>query len=116
MNASLHTIELPPTELLAKPILNQNGFTCTQFTLVPGADTELPPSHSQDEQMLIVLEGEVAVLARGVTTLLKPGAAMLMAPGKAVEVSARAESPVRLLRVEIPPRQIITPQIISLGK
>ncbi|MEN9401923.1 MAG: hypothetical protein RL091_626 [Verrucomicrobiota bacterium] len=115
MNTVIHTIERPETGLLAKQILNQNGFVCTHYTLKPGADTELPTSMSNDDQMLYVLEGEVAVLARGVTTLLKAGSAMLMTAGKAVELTARAETPVRLLRVEIPPRQIVTPQIIRPG-
>lgn len=111
MNASLQTLDLPAIKLLAKPVLNHNGFTCTQYTLIPGADAELPVSQSQDDQMLIVLEGEVAVLGRGVTTLLKSGSALVVAPGKTIELTARTATPVRVLRVEIPPRQVVAPQI-----
>jgi glyoxylate utilization-related uncharacterized protein len=113
MQSLLHTLDRPAPVLHTTPVLNQNGFSCALLTLAPGTETELPPSHTPDDQLLYVVDGEVAVLARGVTTLLQRGKAMLLPPGKSTELAARAAAPVRLLRIEIPPRQIVSPEIIA---
>lgn len=83
------------------------------ITLEPGAESALPASASPDDQLLFVVAGEIAVETGGLTTLVGHGAATLLAPGDTPVVAARSDIPARVLRVEIPPRRIVTPQIIT---
>ncbi len=113
MNPSLTTLERPASALQATPVLNHHGFTCTLLTLEPDTESRLPASASPDEQLLFVLEGEIAIHAEGLTTLVSGGGASLVKPGLSPVLTARDGAPTRVLRVEIPPRQVVTPQIIS---
>lgn len=94
-------------------MLNQQGFTCTLVTLEPGAESALPDSRSPDSELLFVVDGDIAVHADGVTTIVNRGDAFLLAPGKPAALTARVGPPARLLRVEIPPRQVAVPQIVT---
>jgi mannose-6-phosphate isomerase-like protein (cupin superfamily) len=113
MNTSLTTLDLPPATLQASPVLAQDGFTCTLLTLEPDTETPLPASVSRDDQLLFVVEGEIAVHADGLTTLVRPGGACLVKPATSPVLATRTGEPARVLRVEIPPRQVITPQLIT---
>lgn len=115
MNSSLETLERPSSPLQCTPVLAQNGFNCTLLTLDAGAESVLTASQSPDEQLLFVLEGDLAIKTDGLTTLLSREAAMLLPSDKPVVLSAPAGSPSRALHVEIPPRRIVTPQIITPG-
>ncbi len=99
---------LPASTLLAK-----NGFTCTLLNLEPGVAATLPACRSPDDQLLFVVDGDIAVEAGAVTTLVNRGEAFLLAAGTAPLVSAREGARAKVLRVEIPPRQVVTPQIIT---
>jgi len=91
----------------------QHGFTCVIHTLEPDTEALLPASPSPDEQLLFVVDGDVAVHSDGIVTLLNRGAAYLVKPGSSVALTARAGTPSHVLRVEIPPREVATPQIIT---
>jgi len=113
MDSSVTTLEQTPSVLTSTAVLNQQGFNCSLVTLEAGAESALPPSHSSDPELLFVVDGDVAVHADGVTTIVNRGDAFLLAPEKAAALTARVGKSARVLRVEIPPRQIITPQIIK---
>ena len=113
MNSSLVSLERPSLSLDSAPVLMQHGFTCVLHTLEPDTEALLPASSSPDEQLLFVVEGDIAVHTGGVVTLLNSGAACLVKPGSSVALTARAGTPARVLRVEIPPREVVTPQIIT---
>lgn len=113
MNSSLTTLPRPASVLHATPLLTQNGFTCTLLNLEPGAESTLPDSRSPDDQLLFVLDGDIAVQANAVTTLVNQGDVFLLVAGSAPVVAAREGRRARVLRVEIPPRQVVTPQIIT---
>jgi hypothetical protein len=98
MNPSLHTLEHPSSPLQSVPVLAQNGFNCTLITLDAHAESVLPASHSPDEQLLFVLEGDLAVQTDGLTTLLSRDAATLLVPGKQAVLSSPTGAPVRALR------------------
>ncbi|RXK54992.1 hypothetical protein ESB00_03580 [Oleiharenicola lentus] len=115
MNSIITVLERPSSLLQSAPVLSQNGFTCTLLTLAPDSETSLPASPSPDDQLLFVVEGDIAVHADGVTTLVNQGEARLLKPGASPVLTARAGRPTRVLRVEIPPRQVVTPQIIRPG-
>jgi glyoxylate utilization-related uncharacterized protein len=113
MNSSLTTLEQPAAVLHTTPVLNQQGFTCTLVTLESGAESALPASRSPDSELLFVVDGDIAVHADGVTTIVNRGDAFLLAPDKPAALTARVGAPARLLRVEIPPRQLTTPPVIT---
>jgi glyoxylate utilization-related uncharacterized protein len=115
MNSIITILDRPSTHLQSAPVLSQNGFTCSLLTLAPDSETVLPASASPDDQLLFVVEGDIAVHADGVTTLVNQGEARLLKPGSSPVLTARAGQPTRVLRVEIPPRQVVTPQIIRPG-
>lgn len=112
----LHTLERPAHPVAIAPVLNRNGFTCTLLTLAAGVEAALPDSHSLDAQLLFVVEGGITVSSEGLTTVVDTGQAMLLPPGGgAAAVCAYGGALARVLRVEIPPRQVITPQLITPG-
>ncbi len=115
MNSIITVLERSSSSLESAPVLSQNGFTCTLLTLASDSESVLPASASPDEQLLFVVEGDIAVHADGVTTLVNQGEARLLKPGASPVLTARAGQPTRVLRVEIPPRQVVTPQIIRPG-
>lgn len=115
MNSSLNTLERPASRLQVSPVLVRNGFTCTVVTLEPHAEATLPTGTSRDDQLLFVIDGEIAIDAGGLTTLVNRGAATLLAPGESPVLTVRSDSPARVLRVEIPARQMVAPQIITPG-
>jgi len=113
MDSSLTTLERPAAVLTTTALLHQDGFTCTLVTLESGAESALPASRSPDRELLFVVDGDIAVHADGVTTIVNRGDAFLLAPDKPAALTARVGAAARILRVEIPPRQVITPQIIT---
>jgi len=113
MNSLLTTLERPAPVLQANTLLARDGFTCTLLTFTPGSETPLPVSASADAQLLFVVTGDIALHTEGVTTVVTRGGTFLVPPGRTPVVSARGEEPSRVLRVEIPPRQVVTPQIIT---
>ena len=58
-----------------------------------------------------MLEGGITVDANGVAILVDRNAATLVPAGQSPVLAAREGAPARVLRVEIPPRQIVTPEI-----
>ncbi|HWA24754.1 MAG TPA: hypothetical protein VG734_03695 [Lacunisphaera sp.] len=110
---SITTLERPVSALQSAPVLNRNGFACSIVTLAAGGEATLPRNASSDDQLLFVIEGDVAIQSGDLTTRASRGEAMLLPAGDAPVVTARGDDTVRLLRVEIPPRQVVTPQIIT---
>ncbi|HWA26094.1 MAG TPA: cupin domain-containing protein [Lacunisphaera sp.] len=113
MNSILQVFAPLAPAFTATSVLAQNGFTCTLLTLEPGAESILPASASTDDQILFVVDGTVAIHTDDLTTILHWGEAFLLRPGRTAALSARSDLTVRVLRVEIPPRQVVTPQIIT---
>lgn len=110
---SLTTLERPVAQLHAQTLLARDGFTCTLLTLAPDSESLLPESASAEAQLLFVVDGDIAVHDGGVTTIVNRGDTVLVPPHHIPAISARAGAPSRILRVEIPPRQIVTPQLIT---
>jgi quercetin dioxygenase-like cupin family protein len=113
MNSLLTTVERPAPLLQINTLLAREGFTCTLLTFAPDSEAILPESASADPQLLYVVAGDIAVHTEGLTTIVNRGSTFLVQPGRTTVVSARAEEPSRVLRVEIPPRQFATPQFFT---
>ena len=97
-----------------KTILSQDGFTCSLISLAAGDKTPLREPEQVEEHVLYVVEGRATVHFDGVNTVIDRDHALLIPKGKAHCVSADATSQTKLLRVEIPPRPVVAPEIVTL--
>lgn len=113
MPSLLTTLERPSRRAYSLPVLAQQGFTCTTLTLDAG--TELTLS-SPAEQLLYVLNGEVAVVSDAVNTIVASDHAHLLAPHQTATVAAQGDAPARVLRIEVPPRRSATADVITLSR
>lgn len=110
---SLTFLERPAPLLSSNTLLSREGFTGTLFTFAPDSEALLPESTSTDPQLRFVVDGDIAIHANGLTTIVQRGGTCLVPPGRTTVVSSRAGEPSRVLRMEIPPRQPVIPQIIT---
>lgn len=113
MNPSLTTLEPPTPSASTRKILSKEGFNCSLITLSPGDDTARVEAAQLDEHILFVVDGQVTVRAGDVNTILNQDDALLIPKGRAHTIVAQPAGRAKVLRVEVPPRQIVTPQILS---
>ncbi len=109
----LTTLDRPATPARVSALLSRNGFHCSLVEIDPGAEFLLAPSNQGDDELFYVLEGALNVRCDDVSTVVDPGSAHLAGPGQARSLDAFGNHRVRFLRTEIPPRQIVSPQIIT---
>lgn len=110
------TLENPGASLRPRTILSKEGFTCNLLTLEPAVQTPIAVADGADACILFVIEGDVTVREGAVNTILGKDQALLVRGGADVSVTARAGSPTKMLRTDVPPRQTVTPQIIELPR
>lgn len=111
---SLLTTTLPVgPQVDAQSILAQDGFACSLLTLAPGEETSLHESASDGKHLLFVVDGAVTVQRGEVNTILRKDQALLIPKGDEPVVAARPEGEAKVLQVDIPPRQVVTPQILT---
>lgn len=113
MNPQITTLDPVSSNVHARIILAKEGFACSLIMLAPGDET--PPSESAqvEEHVLFVVDGEATVRCEDVNTILNKDEAMLIPKGKVHTIVASPGSWTKILRVDVPPRQMVTPQIIS---
>lgn len=116
MTSQITTLDPVTTHLQAKTLLAKSGFTCSLLTLAPGDETPRRGADETGEHLLFVVEGEATVRKGGVNTILARDQALLILAGEEHVVAAPAWGGTKILRVEVPPRQIVTPQIITLER
>ena len=110
---ALDPVTTPPK---AKTILAQEGFTCSLLTLAPGDETPRRTADQFEEHLLFVIEGEATVRIGDVNTVLAREQALLIRKGETYAIIGSPDDPTRILRVAVPPRQIVTPQVISFDR
>ena len=113
MKEKLTTLEPVTTHADVRQILNKEGFVGAILSLEPGEETRRIESSEVEDHVLFVIDGEVTVRFDDVNTILGRDEALLVPKGKAHALAAGGERRARLLRLEVPPRQIVTPQILS---
>lgn len=104
------------TRTNAKTILAKEGFQCSLVTLAPGDEATLCEAHNVEEHILFVIDGEATVRFGDINTMLKKDEALLIPKGKSHLIAAGKGSWAKLLRVGVPPRQIVTPQILTIER
>lgn len=114
MNPPLTTLDPITSPSNMRRILAKDGFHCSIITLSPGDET--PPREAQDveENVLFTIEGEATVRLGDLNMMLKKDDAVLIQKGQAHVIAAGPNSWARILRVDVPPRQVVTPQILTI--
>ena len=114
MNPQLTTLDPITFPSNIKSILAKDGFHCSIITLSPGDET--PPREAPDveENVLFAIEGEATVRFGDLNTMLKKDEALLIHKGQAHLIAAGPNSWAKILRVDVPPRQVVTPQILTI--
>ena len=116
MNSLLTTLDPVTTTNRAKTILAKDGFTCSLITLEPGEETPRKEPDQVEEHVLFVVDGGAVVRSGDVTTMLSTDEAILIPKGKSHTIAAAPSGSAKILRVDVPPRQIVTPQILSVER
>jgi quercetin dioxygenase-like cupin family protein len=115
MPPQLTTLDPVPSLVRSTTILAKEGYHCSVIILAPRAETAPREAREVEEHLLIAVEGDVTVRFGDINTMLRKEAALLVPKGTAHLISA-AESGAKILRVDVPPRQVVTPQILTLDR
>ncbi|MEO6993995.1 MAG: cupin domain-containing protein [Lacunisphaera sp.] len=115
MKPFITTLPPSPSTIQSKTILSKEGFTCSLVTLAASDKTPLRESEHVEEHILYVVEGQVTVRFDDVNTVIDQDHALLIPQGKAYCIATDAKGPAKLLRVEVPPRPVLSPEIITLS-
>ena len=99
-----------------KRILAQDGFKCSIIELESGEEAPAREAHEVEQQLLFAIDGEVTVRFGDLNTVLRTDAALLVPKGIAYQLVASATRRAKILRVDIPPRQLLTPQILTVDR
>lgn len=116
MTPLITTLDPATASLHTTTILAREGFTCSLLTLAPGDETPRREAHQIEEHILFVIEGGATVRYGDTNTILGKDQALLIRKGEQHVIAAQPGGWTKLLRVDIPPRQIVTPQIITPGQ
>jgi mannose-6-phosphate isomerase-like protein (cupin superfamily) len=116
MKSQITTLDPVTTSPNTRTVLAKEGYTTSILTLAPGDET--PPLAPTDinEHLVFVLEGEATVRTGEVNTVLGKEQALLIRKGEDHVISAHPRGVTRILRIDVPPRQIVTPPIITLER
>ncbi len=110
----LNTLKPSSRSLEKKTILSHEGFEGAIMTLRVGEENMLAETASRGERILVVLEGEVTIEYGGINTILNREEAMVIAPERDCTVRATGEGSTRLLKLDVPARQVVNPPLVTL--
>lgn len=116
MNPQITTLEPVVPSIGTKSVLAKNGFHCSILTMAPGDETPLRDAHDVEEHVLFAIDGEVTIRFGDLNTMLKKDKALLISKGEAHLIAAGPNGWAKILRVDVPPRQVITPQILTIDR
>lgn len=114
MNPPLTTLDPVTSPSNIKSILAKEGFHGSIITLSPGDETPLREAQDVEATVLFAIEGEATVRFGDLNTMLKKDEALLIPKGRAHLIVSGPNSWARILRVELPPQQVVTPQILTI--
>ena len=116
MNPQITTLEPVTSAINSKTILSKEGFNCSIIMLAPGDETPRREADQVGEHILFVIEGDATVRFDDVNTILSKDEALLIPKGREHVIAAHPGAWAKLLRVDVPPRQVVVPQILSFDQ
>ena len=114
MNSDITTLNRPPTPI-TKNILSKHGLNCSLIVLERGEETARADTSDMAEHLLFVVDGEATVRFGDINTVVNKDEALLIPEQKEYSIFSHVGW-AKLLRVEVPPRQVVTPQIITFDR
>ena len=84
--------------------------------LAPGDETPPREIDPPKEHLLYIVEGTATVRFEDLNTILNKDEALLIPKGKRHVIAAHPGAWAKLLRVDVPPREIVVPPIISFDR
>jgi quercetin dioxygenase-like cupin family protein len=81
--------------------------------LAPGDERPSREADQIEEHLLYVVDGSATIRFDDLNTILNKDEALLIPRGKQHVIAAHPGAWAKLLRVDVPPRQVVVPQIIS---
>ncbi len=112
MNPLITTLEASPPAFTSQEILKTDSYHGSILTLTPHAQVSAE-TDAVNDRIYVALEGTVLVSASGVNTYLNRDAALLVVKGKQHHLTAESDVPTRVLRLDIPPRQVTAAPIVT---
>jgi quercetin dioxygenase-like cupin family protein len=116
MNSQITTLNPVSSSFNLRTLLAKEGFTCSLIMLEPGDEAPRRDPEPVEEHILYVVEGEVTVHFDRLNTILTKDEALLIPRDKEHVITANSGGLTKLLRVDVPPRQVVVPQIISVER
>jgi mannose-6-phosphate isomerase-like protein (cupin superfamily) len=116
MTPQIMTLDPVTTPINVKTILAKEGFACSLLTLAPGDEKAPRDTNQMEDHVLFVIEGEATVRQGEVNTILAKDQALLVRQGEEYVITAPPGGWAKILRVDVPPRQIVTPQILAFDR
>ena len=116
MTSHITTLDPFTSPLNTKTILAKEGFTCSLLKLAPGSETPLREANHVEDHLLFVVEGEATVRRGDLNTILGKDQALLIRQGQEHVIAAHPGGWAKILRIDVPPRQTVPTQIITLDR
>ena len=116
MTSEITTLDPRINSLSTKAILSDGRYYGTLLSLAPGDETPPLAANRESDLLLFIIDGEATVRRGEVNTVLSLDQALVLHHGEEAVVAASANRNTKILRLEIPPRQVVTPQIITLSR
>jgi mannose-6-phosphate isomerase-like protein (cupin superfamily) len=116
MNSQITTLDPVTPSLHSRTILAREGYTCSLLTLAPGDETPRREANEVEEHLLFVVEGEVTIRFAELNTIVGQDQALLVRKGEGHVIAAQPGGWTKILRIDIPPRQIVVPQLITFER
>lgn len=114
MNTMPLITELPTHSTLTKTVLSENGIHGAVIMVGPAEEVAPLPEREIPERILFVAEGEVTVHVGELYYILKKDEALRVAKGGEHTIVGAPGGWSRILRIDLPPQQIVTEQILTL--
>lgn len=116
MNTPLTPRDPVSSSLTSKSILVKDGYACSLLMLAPGDEMLLPEARHVEKRILFVIEGDAIVRCGELNTMLKKDEALLLPRDQAPLIAAGPTGWAKLLRVDMPPRQVIAPPVLTIDR
>lgn len=108
----MNATTINPATLSSRSIFSDNELECSIVSLAPGEEITCKETPPVRDHLLFVIEGSASVTMENVTCLLKRNEALRVPAAREHQISASGGW-VRLLRVDLPPREKSAPPLYT---
>ncbi len=112
MNPLITTLDGSPPAFTSQDILKTDSYQGSVLTLAPRGQIS-DETDAVNDRIYVVLDGTVLVSVADVNTYLNRDAALVVSKGKLHRLTSETDSPTRILRLDIPPRQVTAAPIVT---